>query len=163
MIGLITRSWEETENFGAYVGKNIKENAPVILALTGELASGKTCFVKGLVREICGDWWVHSPTFTIINMYGTSPKVIHIDCYRITSYKELISIGVEEVIGSDCICVIEWADKVKEILPPEYISIHFEHIDETTRKILVSDPSSRLEQVVKNYLPPRSIHQTGQP
>ncbi|MCX8065639.1 MAG: tRNA (adenosine(37)-N6)-threonylcarbamoyltransferase complex ATPase subunit type 1 TsaE [Candidatus Hydrogenedentes bacterium] len=150
MIEILSRSWQETEHLGTTVGKLLKGISPVTLALSGELASGKTSFVKGLVKEICGEWWVHSPTFTIVNVYGTPPKVIHIDCYRISSYRELVSIGAEELIGSECICVIEWADKVKELLPADHISIHFEHIDETSRRILISDPTDIIEQPLRN-------------
>ncbi len=150
MVEIISKSWQDTEKLGSIVGEIVEKQKGIVLALTGELASGKTCFVKGLVKKICGSWWVHSPTFTIVNVYGSPPKVIHIDCYRISSYKELISIGVEELIGGESICVIEWADKVKEVLPSEYISIHFEHIEENIRKIYISDPSSILEQSLRD-------------
>ncbi len=152
MIEIISKSWKETELLGSTFGKVIEGEQGIVLALTGELASGKTCFVKGLVKEICGEWWVHSPTFTLVNFYGNPPKVIHIDCYRIASPRELISIGAEELISSEAICVIEWADKVREILPQDYISIHFEHIDENTRKISISIPSEKFEQFLRDLL-----------
>lgn len=128
-----TSSPEQTEEFGHIFGQCLKPNAKV--ALIGDLATGKTCFVKGIVKELCGDCWVHSPTFTIINQYGNPPIVLHLDCYRIQDEREIIDIGSEEWLSDNLICLIEWADRIINIIPSDAIFMYFYHIENDKRKI----------------------------
>ncbi|HOK09273.1 MAG TPA: tRNA (adenosine(37)-N6)-threonylcarbamoyltransferase complex ATPase subunit type 1 TsaE [Candidatus Hydrogenedens sp.] len=132
-ITIITSSPEQTEELGHHFAKCLNSNSKV--ALIGDLATGKTCFVKGVVKALCGDCWVHSPTFTIMNQYGNPPKVLHLDCYRIKDAKEIIDIGSEEWLSDNLVCLIEWADRIINIIPPETIFMYFYHIENDKRKI----------------------------
>ncbi len=132
-LTLFTSSPEQTEELGHLFGKCLKPNSKV--ALIGDLATGKTCFVKGVVKELCGNCWVHSPTFTIINQYGIPPKVLHLDCYRIQDEREVIDIGSEEWLSDNSICLIEWADRIKNLIPSDAIIIYFYHTENDKRKI----------------------------
>jgi tRNA threonylcarbamoyladenosine biosynthesis protein TsaE len=100
-----------------------------VVGLFGDLGSGKTTFVKGLAAGLGLKTKINSPSFVILKVYcrGAKRKDIHLyhfDLYRLKSLKELEDIGYEDFINSDAICVIEWADKAKSLLPKEYLRIN---------------------------------------
>lgn len=113
-----------------------------IIALIGNLGAGKTVFTKGLAKGLGVIQKITSPTFVLMKVYkinNSKNKIktfIHIDAYRITSWNDLIAIGVEEYLGrSDTVTVIEWADKIKTLLPPDTKVIEIKNKDENTRNI----------------------------
>jgi len=109
-----------------------------IIGLSGELGGGKTTFVKGLAKGLGIKETVTSPTFALIKDYG---KLIHIDLYRLLKKTEIGSLGLSDYLGQkDKICVIEWAEKIKDMLekmPAKVIWLEFEYIDENIRKIKI--------------------------
>ncbi len=121
----------ETENLAKSVVKNLKGGE--ILALIGPLGSGKTTFTKALAKQLKIKGTVSSPTFVIMNQYlGRLNKkalyFFHLDLYRTTSLKEVKALGLMEIWQRpDTITIIEWADKIKKALPPETITIKFNH------------------------------------
>ncbi len=151
-ITLYTSSPEQTEELGHIIGKCLHAGSK--LALIGDLATGKTCLVQGIVKELCGNCWIHSPTFTIMNQYGTSPVILHLDCYRIQDEREIIDIGSEEWLNDDSICLIEWADRITNIIPPDTIYMYLYHINNDKRKIQITDPESQIIDKLINLLPP---------
>lgn len=137
MKKIITSSEAETEKFGAELAKNLKPGD--ILALTGPLGGGKTCFVRGICSGLGITNDVASPTYAILNIYQDGDvKVYHLDVYRLKSGEDLYDIGFEDIISGDGICVIEWADRVRNVLPPSTRWIEFEHLGDNTRGITVS-------------------------
>lgn len=115
-----TRSVEETQKLARQIGTSI--HAPAVIALTGDLGSGKTTFVQGLARglDIPPEYYITSPTFTLVNEYPGRLAFFHVDLYRLTSPVDADEIGLDEILGGDGVCVIEWSDK----LPPAYLSDH---------------------------------------
>ena len=96
---------------------------PLFIALNGDLGAGKTEFVRGIGEKL-GIKKIQSPTFTIIREYQSSPKLYHFDVYRMDNASELEDIGFYEYLNeSDSIIVMEWADKVKEILPENRLNV----------------------------------------
>ena len=108
-----------------------------VVALHGDLAAGKTCLVRGMARLGADEEPVHSPTFTLVNEYGTGKKIYHLDLYRLSGPDELADIGYEELFDGDGICVIEWAERAKTLLPKQHIAIHLEHAGGDRRRILI--------------------------
>lgn len=113
---------------------------PVILALEGELGAGKTTFTQGLGRELGIAESVLSPTFVIMKRYrikyGRFENFYHFDCYRLESSRDLVELGFEDIISNDKnIIVLEWAEKVKNSLPPQTVWVKFEHLEMDKRKI----------------------------
>ena len=106
-----------------------------VLALVGELASGKTTFIKGILRGMKYLGAVTSPTFTLINEYHADLKVIHIDFYRENDTKRWEEIGINEYLYSDNLVIIEWGNMINDILPNNVIPIYFKHIELNKRKI----------------------------
>lgn len=109
-----------------------------VITLYGELGAGKTVFAKGIAEGLCISDTVTSPTFTILHMYEGRLKLYHFDMYRITDVSELPEIGYYEAVSdSGGVCVIEWAENIKDELPQNLIKVSIEKIDGNKRKITV--------------------------
>lgn len=131
---IITKSSSETQKIGMLIGERIQP--PDILALIGDLGSGKTTFVQGIAKALGISTSVNSPSFLIIKEYKGKYKLIHADVYRLKEpIIELENIGFYEYLNNDYIIVIEWADRIKDLLPNEYLEVLFEHKSENERKI----------------------------
>ena len=94
-----------------------------VVLLTGDLGAGKTAFVQSFAEAIGVHEQVTSPTFTILQSYKGALPLYHIDAYRIESSKELLNLGLEEVIATDGITFIEWPEQIVELLPEEALLI----------------------------------------
>jgi tRNA threonylcarbamoyladenosine biosynthesis protein TsaE len=122
---LLTNSPEETEAFGAEVGRYVSEDesAPKFIALYGDLGVGKTAFVRGLASVIAPDSIVRSPTFALVNEYrAKNSSLFHFDMYRINDEDELYSIGFYDYLDRG-VCVTEWSENIPYALPESYIKI----------------------------------------
>jgi tRNA threonylcarbamoyladenosine biosynthesis protein TsaE len=128
---------KETETIGARFAAMLPSGA--VVALVGDLAAGKTCFVRGMASCFVINETVSSPTFTIVNQYGNGPKLYHVDLYRLGDVEELIDIGYEELMEPDGVSVIEWADRAGSNLPERRVDIRFEHVDEDARLLTFYD------------------------
>jgi tRNA threonylcarbamoyladenosine biosynthesis protein TsaE len=124
----------ETETLGRQFARNL--DAGSVLALSGELGSGKTQFVKGLVAGFGGDVAVTSPTFTIIHEYaGGRLPVYHFDFFRLEDRQSLARLDLDDYFFGDGVCVIEWADRFPDLIPEKARWIDFEMKSENTRLI----------------------------
>ncbi|MEO0231256.1 MAG: tRNA (adenosine(37)-N6)-threonylcarbamoyltransferase complex ATPase subunit type 1 TsaE [candidate division WOR-3 bacterium] len=134
----IARSPSETEKIGEEVIK--KFSIPSLFCLFGELGSGKTTFIRGAARYF-GIEKLRSPTFVYIFIYNLpNLNFYHIDLYRIDKDVEWDLLGFDEYLNDKKgIVFIEWADRIKKILPEKRIDVIFEIIDENTRKIIVKE------------------------
>jgi len=130
----ISNSPPETEG----VGRRLAEDAEAgsVLALQGELGSGKTLFTKGFVAGMRSDAAVSSPTFTIVHEYrdGRLP-VYHFDFFRIENRQSLARLGLDDYFFGDGVSVIEWADRFPELVPEQARWILFEIKSENQRAI----------------------------
>jgi tRNA threonylcarbamoyladenosine biosynthesis protein TsaE len=145
MRRILSRSAEETEAAGRSFAGRLRPGD--VVALTGTLGSGKTRFVAGVCEGLGVPTHVTSPSFTLINEYPAAfGLVAHIDMYRINSMKEVADLGVEEYFNSRCICLIEWAETVLDILPPAHFHVSFSHGgSESERDIQIEGPREPLE------------------
>ena len=144
-----TNSEKETFELGKKIGENAK--AGQIYTLTGDLGVGKTVFTQGLAAGLGITEPVNSPTFTIVQMYedGRLP-FYHFDVYRIGDIEEMEEIVYEDCFYGEGVCLIEWADLIQEILPPDVIAIEIEKNLEKGfdyRKITISDPEEKKAQL----------------
>lgn len=145
MKSLTSKTPEETLNFAKKFAKKLKGGE--VLALVGNLGAGKTVFTKGLAKGLGVKRTVNSPTFVLMKVYETKKqknkkteklKLIHIDCYRLKDPQELLDIGAGEYFeDKNTVVVIEWADKIKKILPKGTRFIEFE-IKRNSRIIKIS-------------------------
>ena len=146
-IEIISVSAEQTWEIARFIGGKLRKGD--VLALSGELGSGKTCFTGGLARGlgVSEKYQITSPTFTLINEYPARCKLYHFDVYRLNCYSEFEDLGYEEYFCSDGIVVIEWAEKIVQILTADTFFITFEYLDENRRKIIIKGLKSRLNEL----------------
>jgi len=132
-IKYISNSAEDTMNLGCKISKSLESGE--IIGLNGNLGSGKTTFIKGILKGLNYKSDVTSPTFSLVNEYDADLKVIHIDFYREPNVKRWQDIGFEEIIYNNDIILIEWSNLIPEILPKEIKIFTFFHLDINKRKI----------------------------
>ena len=136
-----TSSKEETQKVAANLAKRLEGGD--VIALFGNLGAGKTTFVQGLAKAFGIGRRILSPTFVFIRSYEFSLKTKrltfhHLDLYRCESRSDFEALGLEDIFENDSITVIEWADKIKEILPKKRIDVTFEIKNEYERLIRVN-------------------------
>ncbi len=146
-IQITTCNAEETFEFARKIGEKLREGD--ILALSGELGSGKTCFTGGIARGLGVDesYQITSPTFTLINEYPARIRLFHFDVYRLNEYSELDDLGYDEFISGKGVVVIEWAEKIAEIIPDTAIFINFEYVDDNKRKITIKGSYNKIKEI----------------
>jgi len=146
-IEILSPSVNKTTEVARLLGSKLKKGD--ILALSGELGSGKTCFTAGLARGlgVSENYQITSPTFTLINEYKARCNLYHFDLYRLNGYSEFEDLGYEEYFSGEGVVVIEWAEKISDILPPSAFFIKFEYVDENSRKINIQGPKKRLKEL----------------
>ena len=122
-----TKSAEETQNFGRELAKKIKSGS--VIALYGELGSGKTQIVKGVCEALGVTQTVNSPTFIFVNEYSSPkfPHIYHFDLYRLKTQNEVLDIGFEDYLNKNGVVLIEWPEHIENILPKDIIKIHLAH------------------------------------
>ena len=106
-----------------------------VYAFVGKLASGKTTFIKGVLKGLKYEKPVTSPTFTLVNEYDAQVPVIHIDCYREDELKRWIKLGMNDYMNEENIVIIEWADKMESLLPENSVQLNFSHKGNNSREI----------------------------
>ncbi len=141
LSNLQTTSWEETHLLGKTIAKDLYPGA--VIALCGDLGSGKTTFIRGLSEGIGGidPRTISSPTFNFLNIYPGNLSLYHFDLYRLPSPEEFFKSGFDEYFYTKGICCIEWAEKIEGHLPPSTLFIHFSYSSATERKIEIKGGS----------------------
>ena len=135
-----TETAEETEAVGETLALLLKSepSLPRFIAMYGDLGVGKTAFVRGFARVLAPESTVKSPTFALVNEYGSKKsRIYHFDMYRIIDDDDLYSTGFYDYLSSNAFCIVEWSEKIPFALPNEYIKIVIE-------KISVELPNERL-------------------
>jgi tRNA threonylcarbamoyladenosine biosynthesis protein TsaE len=156
---IVTKNFLETQKVAEKLIKKLKPGD--VLALKGNLGSGKTCFTQGLAKALGIKKIITSPTFVLLKIYPVGCKITpvkfskigakqlntvninikklyHFDLYRLNNEKELLALGFEEILEKkDGIVVLEWPERAQKILPKKRININFKLIDENTRKIKI--------------------------
>jgi len=111
-----------------------------IFLFYGAMGAGKTTFIKALVKILGVEDTVSSPTFSIVNEYKTkeNKSVFHFDFYRINDEVEALDMGIEEYFDTDAFCLVEWPEKIKNLLPSNAVTVYIKEIEGGSRKIEVS-------------------------
>lgn len=152
MTGATTHSDEQTIALGAAFAGELRPGD--VVALFGDLGTGKTRFVLGACRRLGMTGPVTSPTFTLVNEYeGKTGKIVHVDLYRIGSRAQLAELGLEEYFDGSAICFVEWAEQARDLLPAVHYEVHLAHGADATersvtiRKIVPASASGLSEEV----------------
>jgi tRNA threonylcarbamoyladenosine biosynthesis protein TsaE len=134
---IITHSAEETMRWGREFSKRL--NAPVLVLLAGDLGTGKTTLTKGIVSGLgaANEDDVTSPTFTLVHVYGKPAKVYHADLYRIESFHDFETLGMEDMFAAPSVAILEWSERFPLQSPWPQIRIRLEHLGGDARLISV--------------------------
>ncbi len=151
IIRLTSNNPEQTRRAGTLLGQCLQSGD--LIALSGELGSGKTTFGVGL-----GAGWgaldpVTSPTFVMINQYHRADGSLlhHVDAYRLASPADVESIGLLELLNDNATLMIEWPENIAAMLPPERLWIDLDYISATERDLCFTASGSRYEQLLAEY------------
>lgn len=152
MFKIYLENEEKTKEIGYKLGKLLTEKS--VITLVGDLGAGKTTLTQNIARALEVDDYITSPTFTIVNEYEGKYPLYHFDVYRIGSSDEMYDIGYDEYVYGEGICIIEWANLIDDILPPEYLDIKLNYI-ENSREMILNPIGEKYENIVKNLLEER--------
>lgn len=137
MKEFFSHSPSDTESFAETLAKSLSGGE--VIAFSGNLGMGKTCFVRGLARGLGFVGEVTSPTFAIINEYlGGRLPLYHFDMYRVTGWDDLYSTGYFEYSESGGVLAVEWSENIEAALPDDAIRVEICAISENDRKITVT-------------------------
>lgn len=129
---------EATRRAGERLGARLRPGQ--VVAVIGELGAGKTCFVQGLMRGLGVQAEVTSPTFVLVNEYRGRLRAHHVDAYRTGSLAELLELGLDEMWSGDDVTVIEWADKLRPLLPEGTVTVRIAGLGDEPRQIAIEEP-----------------------
>ena len=133
---IVTHSPLETERLGGRLGIHLESGD--VVCLEGDLGTGKTCLVRGLAHGWGQLGRVTSPTFTLINEYRRASdhtRFYHVDCYRLDNATEAWSLGLEDVLTAPGVVAVEWAERIRAILPAEALWVHIEDAGNDQRRL----------------------------
>lgn len=148
-LDFISHSDAQTRRLGARLGELLEGGE--VIALQGELGTGKTRWVQGVGQGLQVDQYITSPSFTLVNEYPGRLTLYHIDLYRIDQTAEALAFGLDDYLYADGVCLIEWAERVALVLPPERLWITFHYLDETKRRIAIHADGDRYQQLLRDF------------
>ena len=133
-MNIVSKSVVDTENVGRDVAKNIAKGR--VISLRGSLGAGKTVFAKGFARALGINEAIVSPTFTLVQEYDGKMKMYHLDLYRLSGEDEFESMGGEDFLyPEDGVTLIEWSEKIEDMLPDDTIYVNITINDDLSRNI----------------------------
>jgi tRNA threonylcarbamoyladenosine biosynthesis protein TsaE len=147
---ITTRGPNQTKWWGERLGKCLQKGD--IVCLIGGLGVGKTLFGQGVAKGLeVVDEYVTSPTFLMLREYHKARlPLFHFDLYRLESITELYDLGYEEYFFGDGVTIIEWAEKIEELIPTEYLRVEINWIDENTREINFIPYGEHYQEIIYN-------------
>ncbi len=146
-LTIITKSPEETKNLGKEVSKLTKPGD--LLAFYGELGAGKTCFIQGISQGLKVKDYVTSPSFTIMNEYQGKIPIYHFDLFRLDNDEDILELGYEEYFYGEGLTVIEWAEKIEQLLPKEHLKVDIKFKDRYQRTISFISQGDRFNKFLE--------------
>ena len=148
-LDFISHSEAQTRRLGARLGELLEGGETI--ALEGDLGTGKTRWVQGVSQGLQVDQNVTSPTFKLVNEYPGRLTLYHIDLFRINQAAEALAFGLEDYLYGDGVSLIEWAERVVEILPPARLWITFHYLDDTKRRITMQAAGDRYQRLIEDF------------
>ena len=139
---LNSASAEETIQHGFQIGKSLSPSS--VITLTGDLGAGKTTLIKGIAQGFAGisAREISSPTFTYLNIYSKSQPIYHFDLYRLHSFDDFLSMGFDEYLEEEGLCLIEWPELILDILPEKTVHIEIKYTSEMSRELILREKTT---------------------
>ena len=145
-LEIISRSPEGTQKLGASIGKLAQPGDNLLLV--GNLGAGKTCLTQGIARGLNIKEYAASPSFVIIRELKGRLPLYHIDFYRLDHLEEIAELGLDDYFYGKGVCVVEWAEKGLNLLPPEHLLIEIGYVADTERSLKFKPSGQRYRQIV---------------
>jgi tRNA threonylcarbamoyladenosine biosynthesis protein TsaE len=147
-VTITSHTPRQTEEIGSLLGSMLAKGD--VVALAGELGTGKTTLVRGIARGIgLEEGEVASPSFTLVNEYEGPLRLFHIDLYRLADARELIAIDYEEYLQADGVVVIEWADRLPQAIPADALWITLRYLGTERREIVLRAEGDRYKMMIE--------------
>ena len=140
-MNFTSRSPEETQRLGQELGRMAQ--AGDVVLLSGVLGAGKTCLTQGIAWGLEIEGYATSPSFVLVNEYRGRLPMYHIDLYRLDNVAEITDLGLDDYLYGKGLCVVEWADKSPDSLPPQNLSIKISLVGDTDRKLELKSHGER--------------------
>ncbi len=153
LVKVLSKSPEETTELGKILGGILTVGD--IVALSGTLGAGKSVIARAILRALKVEGDIPSPSFVIVAQYEGAVPVNHIDLYRLGSRDEALGLGLEDLLGGDSVSVMEWAEKIEDLLPEARYDILLEPgrgVDDRFITIMTADPGLRKRLMVMGKL-----------
>ncbi len=146
-LEIVTNSVEETQALGVQLGRLLQ--AGDVVALHGELGSGKTTLIQGIAQGLGRDPnAIKSPTFVLMREYPGEIPLVHIDGYRLSGAPAAAWLDVELIFSPDKITLIEWAERFGELLPENHIEIQLSHVSANRRRLVIAATRARACEII---------------
>lgn len=147
-FSVVSHSAAQTRSWGKKLARLLAGGE--IIGLSGELGSGKTCFVRGLAEglEVSREAWIRSPSFTLINEYEGRLPVYHVDLFRIGRAQEIEELDLREYLYSDGVSAIEWFEHLPGREVEEYLLVEFAHANRNQRRLTFTAHGGKYEGMV---------------
>ena len=155
LIRMLSTSPDRTRDLGKMLGKAL--SAGDVVALVGDLGSGKSVMARGILEALGVEGDMPSPSFVIVASYRTPIPVNHVDLYRLEGVGDALDIGLDDLLYSDCISVVEWADRLGDFLPPGSIRVELRPMDRREHRLISlgavePEVNARLEALVRSLV-----------
>ncbi len=149
VLQVTTGAPEETEALGLLIGSLLPPGS--FLALRGDLGGGKTCLTRGVVAALAPQsaHLVASPTYAIMNNYPGTIPVYHFDFYRLPGDDDIAELGFEEFFYGDGVCVVEWSERLVELMPADVLTLLFEYAGDDRRLITITGSGQKSENLLE--------------
>ncbi len=150
-LDFLSHSPEQTQRFGVRLGELLKPGD--LVCLEGDLGSGKTTLTQGIARGWGSLDPVTSPTFVLINQYrrADSQVLYHVDAFRLGSSQEAVHLGLEDLLADHGPVVVEWADRIADVLPAERLWVHLRWVDDLRRGLRFEALGNHYERVLERF------------
>ncbi len=151
-LDIISNNPEQTKRLGMRLGKLLKSGD--IVCLSGDMGAGKTVFSTGIGEGWGAETPLTSPTYNLVHEHRRSTdkgRLYHLDCYRLSGIDEADTIGLDDILDGDGIVIFEWAERIEELLPDEYLWIDIRVTDATHRNFIIEAEGKRYQGLVDTY------------
>ena len=152
-LEFVSRSARQTQRLGARLGALL--HGKDIICLEGPLGAGKTCLAQGIGRGWGVSQPLVSPTFVLIREYSRpydTVRLHHVDLYRISGPGETLGLGVDDILGDTrAVCIIEWAERARSLIPTEHLWVRIEEVGETRRLIYFTAQGERHMALLREF------------
>lgn len=150
-LDFLSHSPDQTVRFGARLGERLAPGD--VLCVSGELGAGKTTLITGIGRGWGALDQVTSPTFVLVNEYrrADGQRLWHLDSYRLTSGAEALAFGFDDLLAAEGVMLIEWPERILEVLPPERFNLSLRWVDDMKRGFHLEAHGARYEQLLEEF------------